>query len=268
MCIVHSEKNKDKDVKEGIAMGQIANQKVLELFLKAKATLKEKREKKKAIFWDCDGTLVRDNESFKCSLMRAFQEFGYYVSEEAVKNFLKDACSWNKPEEDHGDANGEEWWERLLGGMRVFCEAQGTSPADAVSVCNAFRKNVVSYEYEVYPDAKSVLQHFTEKGYKHYIISNNFPELREVFVRIGLDEEISDYFISASVGYDKPRKEMYEYAIEKAGNPNVCYMVGDNPVADYEGSLNAGLKPILVHKKVDGKVCCEQLTGLFDIITE
>lgn len=222
----------------------------------------------KAIFWDCDGTLVRDNASFKCSLLRALQEFGYSVEEEEVKSFLKGACSWNKPEEDHSDANGEEWWERLLVGMRGFCEEQGVTPTGAVSVCNAFRKNVISYEYEAYPEAKKVLRHFSEMGYKHYIISNNFPELQEVFVRLSLDEEIEGYFTSASVGYDKPRKEIYEYATAKAGNPEVRYMIGDNPVADYEGSLNAGMKPVLVHKKEEDKVCCEELTELFDIITE
>jgi FMN phosphatase YigB (HAD superfamily) len=45
-------------------------------------------------------------------------------------------------------------------------------------------------------------------------------------------------------------------------------MIGDNPVADYEGSLNAGMKPVLVHKSVEDKVCCDELTDLFDIITE
>lgn len=227
-----------------------------------------KSQMNKAIFWDCDGTLVQDNESFKCSLLRALQEFGYPVSEERVRCFLRRVCSWNKPEEDHQDQSEEEWWERLLGEMRVFCEEQGVSPTDAAAVCKAFRRNVVSYEYEAYPDAKKVLRYFSEKGYKHYIISNNFPELREVLIRVGLDEEIAGYFISASVGYDKPRKEMFEYALEAVGNPEVRYMIGDNPVADYEGALNAGLKPVLVHKKVDGKVCCEQLTDLSDLITE
>ncbi len=227
-----------------------------------------KSQMSKAIFWDCDGTLVQDNESFKCSLLRALQEFGYPVSEEWVRCFLRRACSWNKPEEDHQDQNGEEWWERLLGEMCMFCEEQGVSSTDAAAVCKAFRRNVVSYEYEAYPDAKKVLRYFSEKGYKHYIISNNFPELREVLIRVGLDEEIAGYFISASVGYDKPRKEMFDYALEAAGNPEVRYMIGDNPVADYEGALNAGLKPVLVHKKVDGKVCCEQLADLSDLITE
>jgi putative hydrolase of the HAD superfamily len=70
------------------------------------------------------------------------------------------------------------------------------------------------------------------------------------------------------VGYDKPRKEIFEYATAKVGNPEVRYMIGDNPVADYEGGLNAGMKPVLVHKKIEGKVCCAELTELFDIITE
>lgn len=45
-------------------------------------------------------------------------------------------------------------------------------------------------------------------------------------------------------------------------------MIGDSPMADYEGGLEAGMIPILVHNKVDGKVCCEQLTDLFDVIRE
>ncbi|MBQ7943291.1 MAG: HAD hydrolase-like protein [Lachnospiraceae bacterium] len=61
---------------------------------------------------------------------------------------------------------------------------------------------------------------------------------------------------------------MFEYAISQAGNPEVKYMIGDSPMADYEGGLEAGMIPILVHNKVDGKVCCEQLTDLFDVIRE
>ena len=53
--------------------------------------------------------------------------------------------------------------------------------------------------------------------------------------------------MSGAAGYEKPRKEIYEYAIRMAGNPQVKYMIGDNPVADYEGGLQAGTTPVLVH---------------------
>lgn len=102
---------------------------------------------------------------------------------------------------------------------------------------------MVAFEYEVYADAKTLLHHFKNKGYENYILS-------------------------ADVGYEKPRKEIFGYAMEKAGNPEIKYMIGDNPVADYEGGPAVGMKPVLVHNKVEGKVCCLELTDLPEIITE
>lgn len=54
----------------------------------------------------------------------------------------------------------------------------------------------------------------------------------------------------------------------KVGNPELRYMIGDNPITDYQGGLDAGMKPILVHNEVDGKVCCDRLTDLFEIIKD
>ena len=223
---------------------------------------------KKAIFWDSDGTLLYGNESFKSSLIRAFEEFGYSLEEDVARDFMRSVCSWFVPEKDHSDKNGEEWWEELLGEISKFCEEHGVDKLDITSICHFFRNSVVSFEYEPYSDAKTVLHYFKEKGYENYVISNNFPELGKVFERLGLDTEISDYFLSACVGYEKPRKEIYEYAILKAGTPQIKYMIGDNPVTDYQGGLEAGMTPILVHNIVDGKVCCEQLMDLLEIIAE
>lgn len=223
---------------------------------------------KKAIFWDSDGTLLYGNESFKCSLIRAFEEFGYVLEEAAARSFMRSVCSWYVPERDHSDKNGEEWWEDLLREICRFCKEHEVAEQNIAPICNAFRKGVVTFEYEMYPDAKKVLQHFKAKGYENYIISNNFPELGEVFCRLGLDSEISGYILSASVGYEKPRKEIFEYALSLAGNPEVRYMIGDNPIADYQGGLDAGLIPVLVHNIKEGLVCCETLEDLIAMSSE
>ena len=172
-------------------------------------------------------------------------------------------CVESRP---HPDFCGEKWWQDLLGEISVFCQNKGVSKADVPAICKAFKENVVEYEYEVYSDAKSVLHYFKEKDFGNYVISNNFPELGEVFKRLGLDEDIEGYFPSASVGYEKPRQEIYAYAVSHAGNPEVRYMIGDNPVTDYQGGLDAGMTPILVHNKVDGLRCCGQLSELVDVI--
>lgn len=223
---------------------------------------------KKAIFWDSDGTLLYGNESFMKSLVRAYEKYGYSLEEDTAREFMRRVCSWYVPQKDHSNKNGEEWWADLLEEICMFCEEHKVCKRDTEFICGAFRKNVISYEYEAYPDAKAVLHHFKEKGYENYIISNNFPELNEVFERLGLGAEIAGYFPSASVGYEKPRKEIYDYAIEKADNPEIRYMIGDNPITDYQGGLDAGMKPILVHNIVDGKLCCDRLIDLFEIVSD
>lgn len=222
----------------------------------------------KAIFWDSDGTLLYGNESFKTSLLRSFEQFGYSLEEDVARAFMRSVCSWYVPEKDHSDKNGEEWWQALLGEIAVFCREHGVSEGDIAEICTSFRENVIAYEYEAYADAKVVLRYFKEKGYANYIISNNFPELGTVFEWLGLAEELSGYILSAEVGYEKPRREIFEYAIAKAGNPEIKYMIGDNPMADYKGGQEAGMTPVLVHTMEDGKVCCKELTGLYEVIRE
>lgn len=223
---------------------------------------------KKAIFWDSDGTLLYGNESFKISLVRTFGQYGYSLEEDVARDFMRQVCSWYVPQKDHSDKSGEEWWADLLKEISSFCEQQGVNESDITSICDMFREKVITFEYEAYPDAKEVLHYFKEKGFENYIISNNFPELGKAFERLGLDSEISGYFVSASVGYEKPRKEIFKYAMEQAGNPEMRYMIGDNPMTDYQGGMKAGMLPILVHNEENGMVCCKELMDLTEIIME
>ena len=120
---------------------------------------------KKAIFWDSDGTLLYGNESFKSSLVRALEEFGYTLKEEDARSFMRRVCSWYVPEKDHSKKNGEEWWQDLLGEIAVFCEEHGVEQSEITPICNSFREKVITFEYETYSDAKAVLHYFKEKGY-------------------------------------------------------------------------------------------------------
>lgn len=221
----------------------------------------------KAIFWDSDGTLLYGNESFKISLVRAFKTYGYELDEEESKNFMRGVCSWYVPEKDHSNKNGEEWWQDLLAEIKNFCKSKSVAENDVGKICLQFRKNVVDYEYSLYDDSLTVLEHFYNKGYKNYIISNNFPELSEVFIKLGAGKFISGYITSAQAGYEKPALQIFEYAKNFAGNPEVCYMIGDNPKTDYAGGKAAGMKPVLVHNSnADCDICCETLIELIDNI--
>lgn len=221
----------------------------------------------KAIFWDCDGTLMYSNESFLCSLDRAMCAYGYHVEESELRAFLKENCSWHNTQKPHPEQVGEAWWQALLNGLRTFCKAQHIGEAEGI--CKAFRENVISYEYKLYNDAEDILRYCKEKGYRNYLFSNNFPELVQVVERLGLGEYFAGYFLSANIGYEKPRVEAFQYAFEAAGKPEICYMIGDNPVADIQGAQAIGLRTIMVHGKADGvrpDVCCEELVEIKELI--
>ncbi|MBE5794080.1 MAG: HAD family hydrolase [Clostridiales bacterium] len=222
---------------------------------------------KKAIFWDSDGTLLYGNESFACSLMSALEEAGYHPAKDELTALMKRVCTWHT-QKDHAHQSGEEWWQELLDAVGDFCAQQGIAPEKIPFICNAFRQKVIAYDYRIYADAQMVLHQFCERGYQNYIISNNFPELDQVFCRLGLAPYITGYILSASAGWEKPRKEIFDHAIAVAGHPKLCYMIGDNPIADYQGGLNGGMKPILVHNRVEGLICCEELTELLDMIKD
>ena len=104
--------------------------------------------------------------------------------------------------------------------------------------------------YTLYDDAVSVLHACTNMGFKHYMLSNNFPELPLVVRGLGLSKYFVDYIVSAHIGYEKPRAEIFQHALEIANFPKICYMIGDNPVADVQGGKAAGMRTILVHRDV------------------
>jgi putative hydrolase of the HAD superfamily len=224
---------------------------------------------RKVIFWDFDGTLIYSNESFLCSLSDAFEQFNYLFEQKEIKDFLVSVCSWYVPSKEYTDRTGELWWQELLGKLQLFCGEHHIKKSDSDLICKKFRENVIRFEYKLYEDAEEILSYCKEEGYDNYILSNNFPELVETIKRFGLDKYITDYFLSSNIGYEKPRIEIFQYAVAKANNPECCYMVGDNPIADIQGGNEAGLQTILVHKADENacaKYVCKNLIDIKDLL--
>lgn len=225
----------------------------------------------KAIFWDFDGTLIYSNESFLCSLNAALVRYNYTIPQSILKQFLTGVCSWYLPSRSYVNNTKENWWIDLLNNVKVFCSENGIEEKDCVSVCKAFKENVINYEYRLYNDAEDILSYCKSKGYNNYLLTNNFPEIVKVVEGFELDKYFCDYFVSANIGYEKTRIEIFNYAIREANYPNVCYMVGDNPIADIQGAHNAGIKTILVHKKPSEPhpdFYCNELSDIKKIIVD
>lgn len=222
----------------------------------------------KAIFWDFDGTLVhRNNESFE-ALKEALLLNNYVIDDADIQAALNIAHPWNHWETSYENETGEKWWSRLFSKLSDFYEQNGVLEVDKVN--NAYKKRILSFNcYTVFDDAALILEHCKNSGYRNYIISNNYPELPKAVEKLGLARFFSDYIISADIGFEKPRPEIFQHAITMAGNPEICYMVGDNPIADIRGAKEVGMKTILVHSakgpSQDADYNCESLSKIMEI---
>ena len=98
------------------------------------------------------------------------------------------------------------------------------------------------------------------------MLSNNFPELRQISEDIGIARFFDEFVVSALVGYEKPRKEIFDYALKIANYPEEVYMIGDNPISDIIGAKNAGIKSIHIGgNSPDATFSCATLTDILEL---
>ena len=210
----------------------------------------------KVLFWDFDGTLVIPNEAFTWALWKALQHFGYEMPFEKVRPCINKVIPWHTNDSVYPQKTGMMWWDDVYVRAVPFYEEYGVRKNDYDNINKQFRKKMLEYSHTLYSDADEVLAKCLKIGYTKCILSNNYPELPEMIGALGLGKYFSDYFVSSHIGYDKPRSEIFMYAAEKNGNPDIMYMIGDNYTADIMGASAAGLRTIFVPRTPFDKQNC------------
>ena len=202
----------------------------------------------KVLFWDFDGTLTIPEGRWTSSLHATLVDFNYNIDIEEVRQHFLLGHTWFNTDSSYTDSIGQKWWDKLFNHFHVFYEKHKIIKADIEQINAIFKNQITNFRnYTLYEDAKIVLHKCMQMGYRNYILSNNFPELQLVIEGLGLEKYFIDYVVSANIGYEKPRIEIFQYALNIANFPEKCYMIGDNSIADIQGGKSAGMKTILVH---------------------
>ena len=202
----------------------------------------------KVIFWDFHATLTLPERQWSKLLYDSIICHKHNVTMEEIRNHLRTGFTWDTPEIAYAESTGDKWWDNLFVHFDSFYEKHDISKADSEIINDYYKKQIIdSKNYTLYDDTLATLRACIAMGYKNYVLSNNFPELGAVVAGMGMSEYFLDCIVSGNVGYEKPRKEIFQHALQVAGFPDVCYMVGDNPIADIQGGKSVGMKTILVH---------------------
>ncbi len=156
--------------------------------------------------------------------------------------------------ESGGEFKDEAWWAYMFRKFSLTYQSYGIGKETADLLSRKVRELILeANSYKVYEDAVETLCRCKEKGYKNFILSNNYPELQSVMKKLELSDYFTGFIVSGTFGYDKPREEIFRYALKVAGTPDVAFMIGDNPFADIEGGLRVGMKTVLVHNNAESR---------------
>ena len=224
---------------------------------------------KKVLFWDFDGTLSYPNKSFNTALYDAVREYNYDINAEKVSVFITQNYSWKMYDICYPGRTGEMWWDSLGEKINIFLSNEGVSKRDFDKINKRFRELLIDVKnYCLYEDTVETLTRAMEYGFRNVLITNNYPEIISNLEKMNIASFFDQYAVSSHIGFEKPRKEFFEYAKQLAGNPEIGYVIGDNPVADIKGGKAAGLVTIAVHecKNSEADYYVENLINIFKIL--
>ncbi len=231
-------------------------------------------QEKPVLFWDFHGTLTLPDVTWFDAAMEAAAEAAPEtpLSLAVLQQQFSGTCLpwWSIPSRDtrHLTAPGA-WWAHCEAEFASMFERCGFSQQQAVKIAPAIREKILeAARYTLYPDALQTLQTLQRRGYKSYILSNNFPELEQVVAALGLSPYFAGVLVSGKIGYDKPRPEIFAAAKAAAGNPAASVMIGDNVQDDLEGAKAAGFMAVGVHGRCSPLAdhCVEELAELLDLL--
>ena len=224
------------------------------------------KSKIKAVLFDVDDTLINTRKAqenaisefrrfykeFKDADDKEFKEKWNDITEECYNKYLAKEYSF-----EHMRA--ERMMKIFQSYGKIISEEEGKE---------IFKEYLKIYEnnWMLFDDSEDVINFLKEK-YKLAIISNgDSMQQRQKIENLGLNKYFSDVFISEEVGFEKPKKEIFEIACKKINvMPENSIMIGDKFKVDIEGSINAGLNAIWVNRKnqnIDYKYQIKELTEL------
>lgn len=212
-------------------------------------------DEKPVLFWDFHGTLtLPDVTWFEAAMEAAAEEVPEKpLSQEVLERHFAGRCLpwWSVPSRDTRHLTGSgAWWAHCEKEFVPMLQACGFSEAEARRIAPKMREKVLQPgRYRLYPDALATLETLKQRGYRHYLLSNNYPELEELAGALGLAPLLEGVVVSAKAGYDKPRREIFDMARQTAGDPALCWMMGDNAEDDIGGANAAGFVSVWVHPK-------------------
>lgn len=211
----------------------------------------------RAILWDFDQTLAFRPHQWRGLLVEILDEHepGHGVDVEVVRPYVRDGFPWHSPDRSHLElCTPSAWWDVVEGRLASAYRAAGFGAARSAELARSAHLRYVDYQvgWRLFDDTIPVLTTLRARGWRHVILSNHVPELKDIAFGLGLDALVDDVISSAVTGYEKPHPEAFACGQRAVEGVTQLWMVGDNFEADVRGAEAVGIPAILARRTNEG----------------
>lgn len=193
---------------------------------------------------DADNTLMDFDAAQRCALKEMLGKYGYAYHEEVLQRY---------------DVINHELWEAFNRGLiekdyllekrfsRLFAELEFGDEQESRADAAAFNKEYVSClgNYPILLDGALAFCREMSRECELYIVTNGVSiTQKKRFLHSPIKEYIKEIFISEEIGFQKPRREFFEYVESRIAGfaKEDALVIGDSLSSDILGANNAGIK--------------------------
>lgn len=192
----------------------------------------------KILLFDADGTLFDFQAAEQLALHHTFEKYHIELTDQIKKRYLDiNAQLWQDFE--HGLIDKETLvYTRFV---KLFHEFH--IQEDGVAFEDVYQLEL-GKGHQLLPDAFHIIQTLSQK-YDLYIVTNGVAQTQHSRLKAsGLDYFFKNVFISEEIGYQKPKKEFFDYCFAHINNfqKDKTLMIGDSLSSDMQGGILAGIE--------------------------
>ncbi len=204
----------------------------------------------RAVFLDIGDTVMRPNPSWEDVYAIAFKEFGVEVEMADLHAALRRAYhhgGWGM--EGGFDPTEETSFQRTVQIDAAAIAELGLEPMPEAFYRRLAELFMITSHWHVFPDAYPTLTALQERGLKVGAVSNWVWNLPELLHTLDLVKHFDFIAASARIGYEKPHRRIFEWALEQAEvEPSQVIHVGDHVDADVLGARGVGIEGVLIDR--------------------
>ncbi len=189
------------------------------------------------LLFDLDDTLLDFGQTENQALMKLFTELQLPLTDDMKETYkMFNTGLWRAHEEGKIERD-----ELVNTRFAIFFEHYGKK-VDGVEYERKYR-NYLDEGHHLIDGALELIQELYQK-YDLYIVTNGVVSTQERRLKdSGLAPYFRHVFVSEEVGYQKPRKEFFDYVFQHLGKVELdkTLIIGDSLTSDIKGGLNVGI---------------------------